>query len=130
MGHIMHLLEDANVPDHTRNDTHLPLLSTESPYEGEMAKWNPTIFSISDKIFAEGLKPILLNELGDYFEKIAKYSNNYFFSEDTILSEKYFRPKELFEKVINDRGIEYLFAMGRDKNGDSFPLYKKGKKSS
>ena len=128
MGHIMHLLEDANVPDHTRGDTHLPFESTESPYEITMAKWNPGNLDIASKIFTNGTKPVLLSNLGNYFDKIAKYSNNYFFSEDTILSNKYPRPRELFEKIIDDRGIEFIFAMGRDRDGNNYPLYKKGKK--
>ena len=128
MGHIMHLLEDANVPDHTRGDTHLPFEGTESPYEKTMAKWNPSNLDIASKIFASGTRSILLSGLGSYFDKIAKYSNSYFFSEDTILSKEYSRPKELFEKIISEEGEEFIFAMGRDKNGESFPLFKKRKK--
>src|SRR3989344_7377088 len=34
MGHILHLIEDASVPDHTRNDTHADLFGDPgSPYE-------------------------------------------------------------------------------------------------
>ncbi|MEK9185868.1 MAG: hypothetical protein AAB863_03775, partial [Patescibacteria group bacterium] len=40
-GHLLHLLEDAGVPDHTRNDAHPPVGTLGSPYEHEMAKWNP-----------------------------------------------------------------------------------------
>jgi hypothetical protein len=130
MGHIMHLLEDANVPDHTRGDTHLPFESTESPYEITMAKWNPGNLDIASKIFANGTKSVLLSSLGSYFDKIAKYSNNYFFSEDTILSNKYSGPRELLEKIISEQGAEFVFAIGKDKNGDEHPLYKKGKKST
>src|SRR3989344_9197438 len=36
-GHVLHLLEDAGVPDHTRNDSHPPALDMGSPYEHEMA---------------------------------------------------------------------------------------------
>src|SRR3989344_1469431 len=46
-GHILHLLEDAGVPDHTRDDPHPPILDLGSPYEHEMAKWNPDNFQIA-----------------------------------------------------------------------------------
>lgn len=124
MGHIMHLLEDANVPDHTRNDTHLPWASTESPYEKTMARWNPGNLDIAGKIFASGTKPILVNGLGDYFDKIAKYSNEYFFSEDTILSTKYILPRKISERPITEEGENYRFAMGRDRNGELYPLFR------
>ena len=29
LGHVLHLLEDATVPDHTRNDPHPPFLEQE-----------------------------------------------------------------------------------------------------
>src|SRR5581483_6001131 len=37
LGHILHLIEDASVPDHTRNDAH----PDGSPYESFAAKYTP-----------------------------------------------------------------------------------------
>ena len=91
-GHLLHLLEDAGVPDHTRNDPHPPVGVLGSPYEHEMAKWNPGNFNIASELKNKGLKPVILSNLGEYFDKIAKYSNGNFFSKDTIFSNEYSNP--------------------------------------
>ncbi len=116
-GHLLHLLEDANVPDHTRNDPHPPILGQESPYEKEMEKWNPGNFSIVPELKKDGLKPVILSNMGDYFDKLAKYSNGNFFSEDTILSSEYEYPHIDFwaDKKINGEVITVGFK--KDKTG-------------
>ena len=78
MGHVLHLLEDANVPEHTRGDVHLWWHGTESPYEHTMAKWSPSNINVAEELFKKSQKPILLSQLGNYFDEIANYSNNYF----------------------------------------------------
>lgn len=119
MGHVMHLLEDANVPDHTRGDTHLPAKGEESPYEKATAR-----SSFWDHIFSQGQKPIELGNLNAYFAELADYSNHYFYSKDTILTQKYRSPIKLWEEKIKDGSRFYRFAMGRDRRGDMFPLYR------
>ena len=124
-GHVMHLLEDSNVPEHTRNDTHLPINhTTGSPYETAMAKWSPDNFDVAGKLYKSKNKPIILHSLNDYFNSIALYSNNYFFSEDTIFNDKYILPKVYSENVIFDRGIRFKFGMGIDKERGLFPLFR------
>ena len=131
MGHIMHLLEDANVPDHTRGDTHLPFEGMESPYEKAMAKWNPANLDIAGKIFANGTKSVSLNSLGSYFDKIAQYSNGYFFSEDTIFVERYTKPVVDFWEYnweYKQNGSELVaFGYKRDKQGNYFLVKKLAK---
>ena len=122
MGHIMHLLEDASVPDHTRGDTHLPFEGTESPYEKAMARWNPGNLNIAGKIFADGTKSVSLSNLGNYFDKIAKYSNRYFFSEDTIESEHYHNPRIITTIPFSVSGRNWFFAIGKDENDERFKL--------
>ncbi|MBI2062801.1 MAG: PQQ-binding-like beta-propeller repeat protein [Candidatus Yanofskybacteria bacterium] len=116
MGHVMHLLEDSNVPEHTRGDTHLPWHGTESPYEKTMAKWNPDNINIASELFKKSKKPVLLNQIGSYFDEIAGYSNKYFFSEDTIDSEKYNQPKITKIQTFEFDGKFLKFAIGKDKN--------------
>ncbi len=122
MGHVMHLLEDANVPEHTRGDTHLPWHGTESPYEKIMAKWNPGNVDIASELFKKSKKPVLFNQLGEYFDDIAKYSNGYFFSEDTINSEKYNQPKIIKIQTLKFGENFLKFAIGKDKNYQEFKL--------
>src|SRR3989344_4955978 len=121
-GHLLHLLEDAGVPDHTRNDPHPPVGTLGSPYEHEMAKWSPDNFNVASKFKKEGLKPVIFSNLGDYFDKIAKYSNGNFFSKDTINNENYDYPNTKIIKKIIVNGKETLSIAGKDKNGREFSL--------
>ncbi|HEY4474793.1 MAG TPA: lamin tail domain-containing protein [Candidatus Paceibacterota bacterium] len=118
-GHLLHLLEDVGVPDHTRNDPHPPVGTLGSPYEHEMAKWNPANFNIVEKLKKEGLKPVMLANLGDYFDKIAKYSNGNFFSKDTINDSNYTEPvADFWVYKKNEKGAEDLMGYKKDKNGN------------
>ena len=99
LGHILHLIEDATVPDHTRDDPHPDFvwrdgLNQESPYENFADKFNTDNIRISDKLIQEGQKPILRSSLGEYFDALADYSNNNFFSKDTTpdKTKKYIKP--------------------------------------
>lgn len=91
LGHILHLLEDVSVPDHTRNDAH----ADGSPYE-EFTK------SLMPKMPEK--KPIILNTLDDYFDAMANYSNNNFYSKDTIGEEFYKDPKPDYFVTAKDGG--------------------------
>ncbi|MEX2053273.1 MAG: lamin tail domain-containing protein [Candidatus Paceibacterota bacterium] len=123
MGHIMHLLEDANAPEHSRDDTHISIgHTTGSPYEKEMAKWNAGNFNIAQDLKSKGEKPALLNSIGEYFDEIAGYSNGYFFSQDTIDNSKYSRPGIEKTKNLTINGRNKLFIVGKDKNGEEFKL--------
>lgn len=80
LGHILHLIEDASVPDHTRNDPH----PGDSPYENwtqqfTLARPDP---ELEDRL--EGKTPFYFNGLGIYFDSLAEYSNSNFYSKDTI----------------------------------------------
>ena len=113
-GHTLHLLEDAGVPDHTRGDPHPPVLDWGSPYEHEMAKWNPQNFQIARKLFLTREKPIALDSMVDYFDKISNYSNNNFFSKDTINNNTYSQPSIKITKKIKVNGTERLFVVRDD----------------
>ena len=84
LGHILHLIEDMGVPDHTRNDPHPGILWwSSSPYENwakeknkETLKGLATKYNKSDVIF--------LSNLGQYFDYVARYSNGNFVSAHTI----------------------------------------------
>jgi len=120
LGHILHLLEDKTVPDHTRNDAHPPMLDLGSPYEYWTKKFNRSTIYISTL----GLRPIELSHITDYFESLARYSNANFFSKDTISTIEYSDPKIISEKYqrLSD-GRYYLFGYGRDPNTkELFPL--------
>ncbi len=105
LGHVLHLIQDASVPDHTRNDPHPPYLDLGSPYEG----WTKKFDRRNIKILPNE-KPIFLSTLSDHFDSLANYSNNNFFSKDTVCQNKYKFPKEDFERdEVLSNGKTYFF---------------------
>lgn len=118
LGHILHLIEDASVPDHTRNDPHPPfadsLFHQESPYESWTNKFDRSTINTAEEI---GAKRSFYEfaSLGEFFNNIALYSNKNFFSKDSILDKNYQRP--LIEKKsqlkLSD-GVIYNFGITND----------------
>jgi hypothetical protein len=80
LGHVIHLIEDMSVPDHTRNDAHI----ADSPYELYTDRF---VLSNPDQSLPTGLigKQLLITDnLGELFDGLANYSNNSFYSKDTV----------------------------------------------
>ena len=73
LGHVLHLIEDATVPAHTRLDAH----PTGDPYEG----WTKDVMRNN---ITFNISPIATNNLSDSFYQLALYSSKYFLSKDTI----------------------------------------------
>jgi len=128
LGHILHLIEDASVPDHTRNDTHAHEVSWAtgdygSPYE-EYAKQytRQTIkrLRIAETLKQENKQPPQLPVIDDYLISLAKYSNGYFFSKDTIDNSDYQYPDINLIKENCDEN----FCYGIDEDGAPFPIVK------
>ena len=111
LGHILHLIEDMSVPDHTRNDAHPPyadqMFHQASPYEHWANKWNAGNIAVADKILSAGEKPKICAVLGECFESMAVYSNNNFFSKDTTpdKSDIYLNPVDgaIVSEVLKNR---------------------------
>jgi len=112
LGHILHFIEDATVPPHTRNDIHLVYLDEvfhdRSPYEHWASKFNieniDVISGLGDR------KPVELSTLDEYFDTVASHTNKNFFSKDTIFDEEYSSPTiELIDTEILSNNIEYTF---------------------
>ena len=61
--------------------------------------------------------------MNDYFDNTANYSNNYFYSPDTIGISKYSKPEVAFSSVpeIENNQINY-YVLGYDENGQMFHL--------
>jgi hypothetical protein len=114
LGHILHLLEDATVPAHTRNDVHLPIFDMDSPYEEWTKQFIDKNLFLADKLIQENKKPIIYSNLDQYFNDNAQYSNNNFFSEDTIFADEYRLPKVVFEKIEKlKNGKDIVFFYGK-----------------
>ncbi len=93
LGHNIHLVEDMGVPDHTRNDQHLPFLDESmgghSPYEDwtKESKNRNTMRGMGLKFVNDGVNTKVFSRLGEYFDFLANYSNRNFFSRDTIFRQ-------------------------------------------
>ncbi|MBI2056559.1 MAG: right-handed parallel beta-helix repeat-containing protein [Candidatus Sungbacteria bacterium] len=120
LGHVLHLLEDASVPDHTRNDPHPNIHDFGSPYEN----WTKKFDRRTLKLTLDGEKPIVLLNIEEYFNSIATYSNNNFFSKDTIFSKDYIFPKVSLWKY-EKLGDGLLYKFGYSKNGAKLVFSKK-----
>ncbi len=141
LGHILHLIEDAAVPAHVRNDFHLSPKELEAyqntiiiknfvdyePYEtwtGQMAKAGQLNFAWADKLAQENKKPPVLSDLDAYFEAVAKYTADNFFSKDTIYA--YSLPKkytiEGLELLKNGKTEEFVY--GLSENNQKYKLAK------
>ena len=70
LGHVLHLLEDMAVPDHTRNDTH----PGDSPYESYCSQFTVDNFFIADELVGQNYKPLVFSSLDGYFKKLAENS--------------------------------------------------------
>ena len=100
LGHILHLMEDMAVPDHTRDDPHPPygdsVLHQASPYEHFANKFDRENIYFSLKVGRKGF--VECGSIGECLYSLALYSNKNFFSKDSILSEEFNSPEILFEK--------------------------------
>lgn len=119
LGHILHLLEDKTVPDHTRNDTHAHEGSGltkdgGSPYEDYSSGWNRWNLTTAQDLKKDGRLPILSSSIEEYLDDLANYSNRHFFSEHTISSGKYNHPQ------ITREDEDYGY--GKDQDGEEFAL--------
>ena len=113
LGHILHLIEDITVPEHTRNDVH-PGGTMVSFYESwTMSNSSGLTQDLGKRLFDKGSKPTIYGSLEAYFNNLAGYTNNHFFSPRTINSEIYSKPKIVYK--------DGTFAYGSD-NGELYDL--------
>jgi len=117
LGHILHLIEDASVPDHTRNDPH-PGGLDGSPYEEYTSQ--EVIYSANLLANAGVKKPVILSDLSEYFDKIANYSNNNFYSRDTIGVQSGYKSPTPYEF---EREGYFMYAISKA-DEDKIRLYK------
>ncbi|MFH0852583.1 MAG: lamin tail domain-containing protein [bacterium] len=126
LGHILHLIEDMSVPAHTRQDTHVDGLAGDpgEPYE-KWAKENTDLSHINNLNLRQ--ENFYCSNLDDCFVKVARYSNENFFSANSINDVAYKRiiadRKEIvgiFEEYyrIDSKGEEYIMAEKDMRSGE------------
>lgn len=123
LGHILHLVEDASVPDHTRNDPH----PGDSPYELYTQQFTLDNKDNSLEKRLNNKNPFILDNLNYYFDELAKYSNNNFYSKDTIgIQSGYKLPEMDYLKKDGD----YYYAVKENKDGNYYLFLYKNYKNS
>jgi len=112
LGHLLHLLEDLGVPDHSRGDSHSGLFEDQkSNYEG-YAKYITERYYLT---FAQDLiknksQPYNFSDIDSFFSSLSKFTGSHWFSEDTIdLRNEFFSEPRFGDLVINrETGLYYL----------------------
>ncbi len=104
LGHVLHLLEDMSVPEHSRNDPHM----MSSPYE----QFTKSLIPVAPK-----KPPIILESLDAHFDALAKYSQDNFYSEDSI-GDVYDTPKA---RYFSREGA-YRYGFKQDDEGNKYYL--------
>ncbi len=120
LGHVIHLIEDTSVPDHTRDDPH----PGGSPYENWAAKFTPESPDPDLAKKLNGEQPVVLADLGSSFDAIANYSNNNFYSRNTIGLQGGYNLPVADMSDLDVRSGKY-YVMGHDGEGNEYPLLKK-----
>jgi len=87
IGHIIHLLEDCTSPAHVRNDAH----PYSDSYEKRIAKKTPFehYYLIKDDLLNGNVEPLEYSSLDQYIIKLAKYTREHYFSDNTEFESKH-----------------------------------------
>lgn len=112
LGHVLHLMEDMSVPDHTRNDAH----AGDSPYESYASRYDLGNPDNELETRLSGKPSVKIDNLDGYFTSLAEYSNKNFYSKNTMgIQSGYPEPVPSFVKregeqsygIIQDEIGEY-----------------------
>ncbi len=94
LGHALHLLEDASVPAHVRNDDHLE----GDSYESWLKYHNPAVPSAADMLPS-------CTDASACIRDLARFVNEHYVSEDTISERPFIVPFR--DAVVEDSFLKY-----------------------
>ncbi|MEK7531926.1 MAG: hypothetical protein AAB545_03310 [Patescibacteria group bacterium] len=124
LGHILHLIEDMGVPDHTRNDPHMGegtdgYYTGESPYENWTGNTQnrETMKGLAKEVLTKGEKIKILSSLESYFDEMALYSNKNFYSADSVQNSVY----QYSEPGVREYDSDYGYSID-PKTGKKYKL--------
>jgi hypothetical protein len=108
---VLHLVEDATVPDHVRDDSHPGIEGDPgSPYEVfSKVQTDQGELNIAEDLLKHGAQFKQLISINQAIKDTAIFTNENFFSEDTINNNDFFKPNisDLIVKEIDKK--KYLF---------------------
>ncbi|MDP2922954.1 MAG: lamin tail domain-containing protein, partial [Candidatus Omnitrophota bacterium] len=90
LGHILHLIADMSVPAHSRNDHHITGDPLES-WAGGINFSSDYNANLAENLYKDKRRPEMIYSTGQVFDELAKYSNEYFFSKDSIIGTDLYR---------------------------------------
>jgi len=111
IGHIIHLLEDAAQPSHTRNDSHSDAGIGDGKSELELWGNKSVRLKHMDKQVRDAINKqaaFSFQRFSDYFDSMADFSNNKYFSDDTIFTD-YSSPSKSGTKPFKTSVKKYPF---------------------
>lgn len=119
LGSSLHLLQDAGVPDHARDDTHVHHIDfltgdAGSPYESYAKRYKPGSLNLVSGMRVSKSDVVRYRSPRDYLEDNARFASASFFSKDTIQDASFPAPVVTRESG----GIAY----GRAADGREVPL--------
>lgn len=122
LGHVLHLIADMSVPAHTRNDVHV--MPGDSYEQFLKNNWDSATAGIVNKSVVKNI-----SSLSSAFDALANYSNNNFYSDDTVEDSEY---KKIFvedyEKTKANDGKIWWLARSNINGGVNY-LYKEDRTS-
>ncbi len=95
LGHVLHLVEDATVPDHVRDDSHPGIEGDPgSPYETfSKAQTDASELNTAETLLKNKTNFKKISSVSQAIKDVATYVNQNFFSEDTISNEEFQNPE-------------------------------------
>ena len=119
LGHILHLIEDMSVPSHTRNDMHYNGGDPLENWAGNLPK-DSAFYNITQPLINKGIEPKIFDNLDAYFDNVAIFSNQNFFSKDSIddtididtgqvISKARYSGPKIIKEIFNTKYIGYAY---------------------
>jgi hypothetical protein len=109
LGHVLHLIEDATVPDHVRDDSHPGIEGDPgSPYENfSKIQTDAGELLVAEKLLSDNMEFKKLISVNQAIKDLAIYTNQNFFSEDTADNDEFLNPyiNNLTVKLIDKKSI-------------------------
>jgi len=107
LGHIIHLISDMSVPAHTRDDIHIKGDAYEQFVKNNYDLLSKGLENVETRMF-------YFDRIDKYFNNLANYSNNNFYSDDTIKDEKYYIIPEIAREEIKIGNYYKIIYINKD----------------
>ncbi len=113
LGHVLHLVEDATVPDHVRDDSHAGIEGDPgSPHEAfSKVQTDSGQLNTAEGLLKSNANFKKLSSINKTIKDLAVYVNQNFFSEDTISNEDFAEPFNSSKEIkieLDGKSVKFL----------------------